>query len=253
MDHLIYQYKLDSDSEQKQTGPLLQISLYRQNSLHMVHIFVVTVLEITSIFMAFAFIHSFCLQDSIKELVRNGVGEAFVKYFYRFFYTFSSIFTTAAAFAFIHSLPDHVLFRGPALFRWLMHTVQLSGLLLAVLTFRVLDLMEFLGFRQAWRYVKGETPSGNDEGLTADRLITCGAYGLVRHPLYMAGILIFTFEPNITRNWLTVALLADAYFIYGAVAEEKRLNERFGAEYVRYTQSVPMLIPGLKPHNKKSG
>jgi protein-S-isoprenylcysteine O-methyltransferase Ste14 len=219
----------------------------------MIQILVVTVLEITGIFMAFAFVHSLCLQDSVKEFVRITIGEGFVKYFYRLFYTFFSALTTAAAFAFIYSLADRVLFKGPALFRWLMHMVQLSGLLLAMLTFKVLDFREFLGFRQAWRYVKREAPQGNSEGLTVERLITNGAYGLVRHPLYLAGIIIFTFEPNITRNWLTVAILTDAYFIYGAIAEEKRLTERFGVEYVHYTQRVPMLIPGLKPRNKKTG
>ena len=215
----------------------------------MVQILVVTVLEITGIFVAFAFIHSLCVQDSIKGLVRNWFGEAFVKSFYRLSYTFFSALTTCGAFALIYTLDDHVLFKGPALFRWLMHMVQLSGLIVAILTFKVLDLWEFLGFRQAWRYVKGEAPSGNGEGLTVDRLITWGAYGLVRHPLYLAGIIIFTFGPNITRNWLTVAILADAYFIYGAVAEEKRLKEKFGDEYVHYMQSVPMLIPRSKPRN----
>ena len=216
----------------------------------MVQILVVTVLATTGIFIAFAFIHSLCVQDSIKGFVRKAVGEAFVKSFYRLSYTIFSALTTGAAFGLIYSLDDHVLFKGPALFRWLMHMVQLSGLLLAMLTFRVLDFREFLGFRQAWRYVKGEAPSGNIEGLTVDRLITCGTYGLVRHPLYFAGIIIFTFEPNITRNWLTVAILADAYFIYGAVAEEKKLKEEFGAEYVHYMQAVPMFIPRLRARNK---
>jgi protein-S-isoprenylcysteine O-methyltransferase Ste14 len=50
-----------------------------------------------------------------------------------------------------------------------------------------------------------------------------------------------------------VAVLADAYFVYGAFAEEKRLKEKFGAEYVHYMQRVPMLLPGLKLHNKKTG
>jgi len=211
---------------------------------------VVTVLEITGIFMAFAFFHSLCVQDSIKGFVRKAAGEVFMKSFYRLSYTFVSALTTGAAFALIYSLDDHVLFKGPALFRWLMHMVQLSGLLLAMLTFKVLDLQEFLGSRQARRYVRGEAPSGNSEGLTVDRLITCGTYGLVRHPLYFAGIIIFTFEPNITRNWLTVAILADAYFIYGAVAEEKKLKEEFGAEYVHYMQAVPMFIPRLRARNK---
>ena len=225
---------------------------YGQNSLYMVQILVLTVMEITGIFVVFAFIHSLCVQDSIKGFVRKSFGEAFVKSFYRLSYSFFSAITTGAAFGLIHSLGDHVLFKGPALFRWLMHLVQLSGLLLAMSTFRVLDFREFLGIRQAWLYVKGEAPSGDSEGLTVNRLITRGAYGLVRHPLYLAGIVIFTFEPDITRNWLTIAILADAYFVYGAVAEEKRLKEKFGDEYVHYTHSVPMFMPGLKPLRKKS-
>ncbi len=201
--------------------------------------------------MTFAFIHSLCLLDPIKEFVRKAVGEAFVKSFYRLSYTILSALTTCAAFALIYSLPDHVLIKGPALFRWLMRMVQLSGLLLAMSTFKVLDLREFLGLRQAERYVKGEAPSGNSEGLTDNRLVTSGTYGLVRHPLYLAGIIIFTFEPDITRNLLTVAVLADAYFIYGAIAEGKRLKEKFGAEYVRYAQNVPMFIPRLRARKKE--
>ena len=124
----------------------------------MVQILVLTVLVIIGIFMAFAFIHSLCVQDFIKGFVRKTVGEAFVKSFYRLSYTIFSALTTVAAFALIYSLDDHVLFKGPALFRWLMHMLQLSGLLLAMLTFKVLDFREFLGFMQAWRYVKGEGP-----------------------------------------------------------------------------------------------
>jgi protein-S-isoprenylcysteine O-methyltransferase Ste14 len=210
------------------------------------------ILKITAIFTAFAFIHSLCVRDAIKEFVSKVVGETFVKSFYRLSYTFVSALTTGAAFALIYSLPDQVLFKVPGLLNWLMHLVQFAGLMIGLLTFDALDVREFLGFRQAWRFVRGEHPSGDCEGLTVNQLITCGAYGLARHPLYLAGILIFTFEPNITLNWLTVSVLADAYFIYGAVTEEKRLKEKFGAEYLHYMQRVPMFIPGLKLRKKKS-
>ena len=62
---------------------------------------------------------------------------------------------------------------------------------------------------------------GDAEGITQTRLVKTGVYSLVRHPLYLAGIIIFTFEPNITRNWLAVSILADIYFIFGAFMEEK--------------------------------
>ncbi len=174
------------------------------------------------------------------------LGETFVKSFYRLFYTFLSVITSAAAFALIFSFADHALFKCATLCRWLINLLRFAGLLFGLLTFKVLDFWEFVGFRQAWRYFKGASHSGDEEGLTSTGLITCGTYGIVRHPLYLAGIVLFTFEPDMTRNWLTVAVLADAYFIYGAVTEEKRLKEKFGAEYLRYKQRVPMFIPGLK-------
>lgn len=206
----------------------------------------ITILKIAGIFTAFAFVHSLCVRDSIKNFVKKAFGEIFVKSFYRLSYSFFSALSAVAAFALIYSFPDYVLFKGPALFRWVMHMVQLIGLIPAMLAFRLLDVWEFLGFRQAGRFVRGEGPSGDSEGLTVSRLVTSGIYGLVRHPLYLAGIIIFTFSPNITRNWLTVTVLADAYFIYGAVTEEKRLKEKFGPEYLHYMQRVPMFIPGLK-------
>jgi protein-S-isoprenylcysteine O-methyltransferase Ste14 len=55
---------------------------------------------------------------------------------------------------------------------------------------------------------------------------------------------VFTFNPHMTRTWLTVAALADAYFLFGALVEERRLLKRFGAEYAEYRERVPLLVPG---------
>lgn len=212
---------------------------------------IMIVIKISFIFIVFALIHSLCLREFAKDFVQKILGEAFVKSFYRISYTFLSVITTAVAFALILSLPDQAVFKCPPLLRWLMYLVRFAGVLFGALTFRVLDFREFAGFRQAWRYVLGEIPLGDKEGLTINRLITSGTYGIVRHPLYLAGIVLFTFAPDMTRNWLTVAVLADAYFIYGAVAEEKKLIERFGDEYLHYMQRVPMFVPGLKINKEK--
>lgn len=80
-------------------------------------------------------------------------------------------------------------------------------------------------------------------------LVTDGVYGFVRHPQYL-GIIIGTVAFLI--QWptiLTVAMwpiLTYAYYRQ-ALKEERELEEKFGEQYLRYKQRVPMLIPRLKP------
>ncbi len=204
------------------------------------------VAKIVVVFILFAFIHSLCVQEWVKRFFARVVGERAARGLYRFLYILFSAITTMAAFLYIYSLPDYYIFRGPAWFRWSMHIIQLVGLLFAASTFRTLDNLEFMGIKQFIKFLKGEEIEGDIEGITINRLITTGAYGVVRHPMYLGGLIIFSFEPNITRNWLTVTVLADLYFIYGAIAEEKRLKKHFGKEYEEYMNRVHRFLPTIK-------
>ena len=72
------------------------------------------------------------------------------------------------------------------------------------------------------------------------RLIDSGLYAVVRHPMYLGGILAFLPEPNIGVNCLVLRTLATAYFVYGAVMEERRCARLYGKEYLDYREHVPM-------------
>jgi protein-S-isoprenylcysteine O-methyltransferase Ste14 len=204
------------------------------------------ILKIIGIFAVFGFVHSLCVRDYIKRLVQDLLGETFMKAFYRLFYTLFSAATTLIAFGFIYALPDVPLLMSPVWLKVPMRLLQFSGLLLALMAFRVLDFLEFTGIKQAWRFTTGQELIGDREGLTLARLVTHGAYGIVRHPLYVAGLLIFTFDPDPARNRLVVSVLADIYFIYGALSEEKRLISHFGSEYEEYMKKVPRFLPRFK-------
>jgi steroid 5-alpha reductase family enzyme len=193
--------------------------------------------------LSFAFVHSLCVTSVVKGLARELLGETFLRAFYRLIYTAFSAATTLTAVYLIISIPDDALLKVPAWFRWPMHGVQLAGLALGMWSFNAVHPLEFLGLAQAWRYITNRQVKGDLEGITRDRLVKTGAYAIVRHPLYLAGILIFTFQPYITRNWFTVSVLADAYFVFGALIEERRLIRRFGEEYRRYMREVPRFIP----------
>lgn len=202
--------------------------------------------EILIYFFLFAVLHSVCVREKTKTITANLLGEGVVRGFYRLVFTIGSFFLTGMLFWLIFKLPDKRIYTVGGFLGWLMHGIQILGLFLGVYTFRKLDYLRFLGIRQAVQYIRGDEIGGDMEGVEETGLIKTGAYGIVRHPLYLAGILIFTFEPNITRNWLTVSILADIYFIYGAFSEERRLILRFGKEYEEYRKQVPMFLPFLK-------
>lgn len=78
-----------------------------------------------------------------------------------------------------------------------------------------------------------------------DSLVTDGVYGLIRHPQY-TGIFLVIFGQLV--HWPTVFTLALApviVWLYVRLArwEETRLIERYGDQYRKYQQRVPMFIP----------
>ncbi len=94
---------------------------------------------------------------------------------------------------------------------------------------------------------------GKEWSLTArlideHRLVTEGAYKLVRHPIYtgMLGMLLAT---GLAFNRLLALVLAVIIFGVGTFirvrSEEKLLREAFGAEYDAYAKRVPAILPFL--------
>ncbi|HYA86020.1 MAG TPA: isoprenylcysteine carboxylmethyltransferase family protein [Nitrospirota bacterium] len=126
-----------------------------------------------------------------------------------------------------------------------MRAIQLGGATFGLLAFKQLDAGEFLGLRQIARYWKHGEVAGNTGGLTGNKLVTAGVYGMVRHPLYPAGIVLFTFNPSFTRNSLTISGLAGLYFVFGSFLEEKRLIGVFGDRYEEHRKRVPRLMPRI--------
>lgn len=80
-----------------------------------------------------------------------------------------------------------------------------------------------------------------------EKLIQHGIYGVVRHPIYAADIVlawgIFLFWPSlgilISVVWLTLVLF------YWMRFEERVLTEKFGNDYKEYRKRVPMFLPRI--------
>ena len=110
-------------------------------------------------------------------------------------------------------------------------------------------------FSISWRMYRGGA-----EGLSLDRiigrhelepeeegqeLVVTGVHGFVRHPLYF-GHLCTMLGWSIGSGTVACYALTAFAVVTGAIMiplEERELRQRFGDEYDRYSQRVPMIIP----------
>jgi protein-S-isoprenylcysteine O-methyltransferase Ste14 len=181
-------------------------------------------------FIIFAALHSFLATDYIKKMAKKQLKYQFR--FYRIFY----------------NLISFIIF-APVLLTWIMYTtstlpvynipnrvypfillIRLAAIGLFCYAAYQTDVLDFTGIRQITEKSK-------------NILITNGAYGIVRHPLYTGGIIVLFTKTYVTQLDLTAFVLISLYFIAGALIEERRLISIFGKEYRKYQQEVSMFIP----------
>lgn len=179
-------------------------------------------------FFAFAFIHSLLATDLIKKKMEKELKDKFR--FYRIIYNILSFLTAAPAFFvwITSSSSTPLLYSVPGWLFPLFVLLRLLAIGLFAYAAYQTDLLEFAGFKA---------------GKTEVKLMTGGAYGIVRHPLYTAGIVLIFTKPEMTMLDLTASALVSIYFIAGAYIEEKRLVSAFGDAYVKYQKQVSMFVP----------
>ena len=87
-------------------------------------------------------------------------------------------------------------------------------------------------------------------GFSKGKLVTTGAYGVVRNPIYSS--VTFFILPAVALITLTWVYFVPAVFLYAGVmifigTEEEQLTEAFGKQYEDYTARVDRLVPFKKP------
>ena len=113
--------------------------------------------------------------------------------------------------------------------------ILLGGILLQIWTARLLSLTGITG--------------GHELANRTDVFQSGGAFGIVRHPTYLAHTLmllgIFFITRNAAAGWLT---LADFVVVNAVIIplEERELRERFGHSYEEYRKKVPRFFPYIR-------
>lgn len=87
-------------------------------------------------------------------------------------------------------------------------------------------------------------------GFPQGKLVTTGAYGVVRNPIYSS--VTFFILPAVAVLTLTWVYLVAGAFLYAGVmlfigVEERKLAQVFGKEYAAYKARVDRLIPFKRP------
>lgn len=75
------------------------------------------------------------------------------------------------------------------------------------------------------------------------RLVTSGIYAVVRHPQFLAGMLLNVALPLVVQHWLVAALAVPPFVLtlLDARLADRAALEKFGEDYKRYMEEVPRL------------
>ncbi len=105
----------------------------------------------------------------------------------------------------------------------------------------------FLQYYVVGRYRKRIGGGGPGMKIPPERLVTTGPYAWCRNPMYFGHLVFMAGLALMFQSLLAVVLLvATIVILHRHVArDEKRLRERFGAEYEAYAARVRRWVPGI--------
>lgn len=185
------------------------------------------------LFSAFALHHSVFARSRFKDWMRRAASPILE----RPIYTWIASALFIAVCALWQPVPGEV-YRLDDPWRWLGRTAQAAGIVLTFLGARALDPLDLAGVRAV--AVSRGAPQ------PPPRLVTSGAFAIVRHPLYFGWTLLVFGAPHMTATRLVFAIVSTAYLALAIPWEERGLLDTFGDDYAAYQKQVRWrMLPGI--------
>lgn len=184
----------------------------------------------------FFMLHSLLADDWLKNLVRKKFNNYYK--FYRLGFNFVSVILFLIIVFFQFSLEKLYIFK-PTIFTFSVGLLFIvSGIIAMFFSLKSFNTKEFIGIQQ----LKKLNHKSNVTYLSKK-----GFYGLVRHPLYFATILlilgVLVYLPTYANAIFFLVVIV--YLPIGIYLEEKKLIKEFGDEYKQYQKEVKSVIPYL--------
>lgn len=182
-------------------------------------------------------LHSILAARRVKAAFDLALGTRYV--LYPLGYALVSVWTFWLVLAKEPDLPQQMwaVEGAPKILLW---AGQGAGVLLLAWAVLQVGGLRMLGLPQLWEFLRGRLAHGPD--IRRD-FRTTGAYGLVRHPMHVGGILILACRPSQTLGSLVFTLFGCVYMVLGTWLEERRLAAELGPAWREYAARVPMLVP----------
>jgi methanethiol S-methyltransferase len=182
---------------------------------------------------AYCALHSAMIAPTVTGLLKRQLGEGFR--FYRLFFNAVAILTLVPLLSFSRSVEAEPLFRWDGPLLPVRYALFACGVVLAITGARHYSLAQFSGVAQ----IRGTSAGGL---AAAGALDSSGVLGVVRHPWYVAVVLlIWARDLDIAR--LVANGVLTAYVVVGTLLEERKLVLEFGDSYRRYQERVSMFVP----------
>jgi len=189
-----------------------------------------------TLWILWCFIHSCLVTTGTTNWFRKQLGEKFA--FYRISYNLFSLITVLPLFLWQQTLPGPtVIPLSPNLMIFKYIALIFSVIIIAG-SFVSFDIWEFMGIRQS--------VSGDHQKEQKPVIEKHGFYGIVRHPMYLGGVIFFL--ASMTHAPLPQFLgylILTLYMIIGTVREDRRLARELGSTYRNYQKEVPMILPNF--------
>jgi protein-S-isoprenylcysteine O-methyltransferase Ste14 len=107
----------------------------------------------------------------------------------------------------------------------------------------VLTVSAVFGWLPVYEFKRRGGVPGGESYMQTTRLVTSGVYSVVRHPQFLAGILITVSMMLMSQHVHSVVAGLVAAVVYASEVQpaDERLVEKFGEPYLRYKERVPAL------------
>jgi protein-S-isoprenylcysteine O-methyltransferase Ste14 len=179
-------------------------------------------------------LHSALISMAVTDYLKGRLGPGFR--FHRLFYSVFSLATLLPLMYYANSIRPDPFFRWDGHRVIIQHALILTGSCLFVAGAGNYRFTELLGIRQITAGRAGVTSSDDDT------FTVSGIHAAVRHPWYLAGIVI-VWAQDLSFFVILSNIVISIYFIIGSFLEERKMVHKFGERYRNYQRTVSMLVP----------
>jgi protein-S-isoprenylcysteine O-methyltransferase Ste14 len=191
-------------------------------------------LPVVLLWILWCVLHSFLIATTVTDYLKNKLGDGYR--FYRLFYNVAALVTVLPLTYYSVSVDLAPIFHWQGSFAVAKYFLLATSLYLFIAGARHYNMSQFLGVRQI---KTGETNSTLSK---CDAFDTTGILSAIRHPWYLAGIMI-VWTRDISLPALLNNIVITTYFVIGAILEERKLVREFGEKYEEYQKRVSMFLP----------